>query len=154
MSTFNNDLQKAQEVEKEFCTLLNNKGWVATTTAELGKFSGYDVTATKKDVTYTFELKNDLIAMVKTTNVAIELFRYDREGMKQDSGLSATTADYTVYKILDKFYSIPTEKLKEGIKELEDNKVLRTVRGGDGNNTTMALVDFSYWFLKNTKEVK
>lgn len=152
--TFKTDLVNAQHVEEEFATKLRSKGWNATTTADLGKFSGYDVSATKKDNTYTFEIKNDLKACVSSTNVAIELYRHNKDGMQENSGLSATTADYTIYKILDKFYSISTDDLKKGIKELEDNNMLRTVRGGDNHNTTMALLDFNYWWKNNTKEIK
>ncbi|WP_158798106.1 hypothetical protein [Pedobacter sp. L105] len=141
MSTFKTDLQQSQQVENSFADKLKTFGYTVSSTQSLGTFSGYDLIATKADSKpVTFEIKLDNAAQ-KTGNVAIELYKVIN-GFKENSGLSATTADYIVYSIppSNYYYSIKTDKLKEYITERQKVNALRTVFGGDKNSTCCALV--------------
>jgi len=140
--SFNADLQKAYEVEQEVIQMYIASGYTATSTYHLEVFAGYDIIVENHA---TIEVKNQAATEV-TDNVAVELYKVI-DGVKYKSGLTATTADFHVYKILGKFYIITTDKLKALLKRLKSNNALPIIKGGDNNSTCMALVS-KYVFRK------
>lgn len=138
--SFIKDLGNAQQVENELQQMYIASGYTATSTASLGQYSGYDLTISSGNTFYyTIEVKHDIMAL-KTDNVAIELYKKNKVGDKENSGLSATTADYHVYKIGDLFYILSTPDLKALLRKLKDKKILPIVNGGDNQSVALALV--------------
>lgn len=137
---FIKDLKESQQQENELASIFQHAGYTVTTTQSEGNYSDYDLkvvyTSSKKES--TIELKFDILA-AKTQNVAVELNKTIK-GKTQDSGLSATKADYIVYKFPDlpHFYGLPTEDLKYLI---ETKKYKKLVTGGDGKRVNLALFD-------------
>lgn len=150
--SFKNDLENAQQVENELQQMYINSGYTATTTAHLGQFSGYDIHITSGGtlISYTLEVKHDIMSDV-TGNIAIELNKKINNKIEK-SGLSATNADYQVYKIRNKFYSISTADLKILLRKLKDNNALPIVSGGDGGSVQLALIS-KYVFKQNSKQI-
>lgn len=145
--TFKNDLLNAHIVENEVIQMFITSGYTATSTASLGKFSGYDVDVNGWG---TIEVKNDILAS-KTDNVAIEIYKV-LDDVKYKSGLSSTTADFQVYKAKEIFYVIPTVELKTWLKELKANNTLPIKRGGDNSSVALALVPYA-WFRKKCEKL-
>ncbi len=143
-SNFREDLKEAQVKENEFIASLERQGMIVTSTQDLGKFSGYDLTVKACEACRlnTVEVKYDKMSN-STGNVAVELYK-TVSGAIQPSGLSATQANRIVYIFPDDptYYIIDTHILKSFV----DNKLYkRTVNGGDGNRVTLALFD-KEWF--------
>jgi hypothetical protein len=101
----------------------------------------------RREVTY--EVKSDRMAY-KTGNLPLEF-----QCNKKPSGISCSKADFSVYYILNEnkeiqdLYIIPTEHLRELVKE---KKYSRQVRGGDGWRSEMYLFSlnlFSEYLIKN-----
>ncbi len=89
----------------------------------------------------TFEVKYDLMAP-ETGNIAIE---YESRG--KPTGLSATAADFWVYKFGNVYWAVSTSGLKQRL--FKEKKYFKEVCGGDaGSGTKMYLVkveDFKKW---------
>jgi len=137
-STFATDLKSSQQGENELAVRFTSKGWETTSTQQQGAFSQYDLTVTKKDITYTVEYKHD-IKSATTGNACVELSK-TINGVKKPSGLSATSAQYYVYKfgIDDTYYGISVRSLLSFIK---NNKCCLTrVSGGDGGRSNLVLI--------------
>lgn len=96
-------------------------------------FKDYDLTIIKDDIKTTIEVKSDRQAS-KTNNLCIEC-----ECSGKPSGISSTKADYWMYFIVfptyDECYKIPTNKLKELVK----NK--QKIIGGDNRLTRLYLLN-------------
>ncbi|WP_316841391.1 hypothetical protein [Pedobacter gandavensis] len=145
--SFQQDLKTAQAVESEVQNKYILSGYTASTTASLGQFSAYDLVISSGGTQcYTLEVKYDNKAP-DTQNVAIEIEKVNPLGGFLPSGLSITEADYQVYKIDGVFYIIPTENLKNILKDLNREKVLIIVLGGDNKKSRLALMSF-YTFKK------
>jgi hypothetical protein len=137
-STFTQDLKSSQQGEIQLANQFEQNGWNVSTTIDKGKFSGYDLEIERNGFQFTIEFKHDL-KCEDTGNVAIELFKTVNNNI-QVSGLSATTADYYVYKLgrSDDLYAIKTEILRDYLRDNE--RRLRHVTGGDGGRVHLVLV--------------
>lgn len=138
MSTFQKDLHESQALENKFKELLESQDIVVTTTQDKGKFDAFDIMAVRGNVVVTFEIKYD--RMVKRTgNVAVEMHKVVK-GVKQNSGLSATKADFYAYYFDgdNDFYVIHPPRLE---KLIADEKHKKIVHGGDGYRSVLALFD-------------
>ena len=110
-----------------------------------GYFKEYDLIITKDNVDTKIEVKSDRQASF-TGNMAIEY-----ECNNKPSGLTSTTADYWLYFVVhkdkDECYKIPTDELKELVKDC------RKVRGGDDYKSRMYLLKINncgkYQIYKN-----
>lgn len=145
------DLEEGNNVENELVKILENSGLKVTTTQVDGLNSKYDLIVNTIKKTYTIEVKFDRMVN-ETGNVAIELHKILNDE-KLPSGLSITEADYYVYKLSDKFYSIKTKKLKDLIKKLIKNDAIKIVMGGDNRSVCIGLIS-KYIFKKHCKEIK
>ncbi|MBK9017491.1 MAG: hypothetical protein IPM82_27490 [Saprospiraceae bacterium] len=136
---FNKDLQDGQAAEREVAQRLIARLNLAEDDIEHSSSKGYDLKIISKG--WTFEVKNDLMAE-RTGNVAVEF-----ESRGKPTALSATTAEFWVYKFAGSFFAFKTETLKR--KLFEEKQFFREVVGGDaGSNTKMFLVkvsDFKSW---------
>jgi hypothetical protein len=141
-STFKEDLKFSQQGENELKEVLESYNYYVTTTQDLGKFSGYDLTATCMSMyeLTKIEFKHD--RMCDTTgNVAIELSKIDGNGEIQLSGLYITEADEIFYKLGSTdnfFYGVSTTSLKAWVNK--NSVKYKTIYGGDGGRTLMMLV--------------
>ena len=148
--TFNYRLKASQQKENAFAARLETIGYTCTTTQNQLEFTPYDVTAYNpvKNVTTTFEIKNDLKASI-TNRVAVEVYKYNKDSKRTPSGITATQSQYMVYSFNDdSFYLIPTLALWEMILNREYKKI---VSGGDDNRTVMTLFDLEYFKSKCLK---
>ncbi len=136
---FNKDLIDGKAAELEVAQRLIARLNLAEDDIEHSSSKGYDLKIISKG--WTFEVKNDLMAE-RTGNVAIEF-----ESRGKPTALSATTAEFWVYKFAGSFFAFKTETLKR--KLFEEKQFFREVVGGDaGSNTKMFLVkvsDFKSW---------
>lgn len=144
---FVKDLKESQQQENALAEIFKQAGYTVTTTQSEGSFADYDleVIYNRTNTASLIEVKYDIMA-AKTKNVAVELNKAIK-GEIQSSGLSATKADFIVYKFPDipHFYGLPTEDLKYLI---ETKKYKRLVTGGDGKRVNLALFDRQV-FIKN-----
>lgn len=142
--TFNYRLKQSQSRETEFATRLEQIGYTCTTTQDQHEFASYDVSAYNpvKHITTTFEVKQDNRAAT-TNRVAVEVYKYTKEGKRTPSGITATQSQYMVYCFNDStFYVIQTLVLWEMILNRE---YIRIVSGGDESRTVMTLFDIGYF---------
>jgi len=107
----------------------------------IGKCKEWDLKTINNSINTYYEVKSDLVAN-KHGNICIEF-----NCSKKDSGITATTADYWVYyviedKVLNKYkvFIIPTIELKEMI---QDKLYTRIVKCGDGFNASCYLFKMS-----------
>lgn len=149
--SFTYDLQDSQKQENELAAIFKQAGYTVTTTQSKGNYSDYDLQVRYENSSTPsyIELKYDKMAAT-TKNVAVELYK-TISNRQFSSGISATKADWIVYKFTDKqhFYGIQTEDLK---KLIDDKKYKRLVTGGDGKRCTLALFDRNL-FIKNCEIV-
>ena len=103
----------------------------------IGKCKEWDIKTINNEVNTYYEVKSDLVAY-KYGNICIEF-----NCSKKDSGITATTADYWVYYVIEdrklnkyKAYIIPTVELKQMI---QDKLYTRIVKCGDGFNASCYL---------------
>ncbi|MBI5916866.1 MAG: hypothetical protein HY842_15945 [Bacteroidetes bacterium] len=128
---FNKDLEDGQQAELEVMERLMARLNLPVDDIERSTSKGYDLKVLSTG--WTFEVKNDLMA-AQTGNVAIE---YECRG--KPTALSATTADYWVYKFAGLFFAFRTEVLRR--KLFEEKQFFKQVTGGDaGSFTKMFLV--------------
>lgn len=140
---FRNDLLTGQKKEIEFTSVLNNKGWTTTTTADtIGKFSGYDVEAKLGTTTVTFEIKFDRMASW-SGNVALEMCRRGFNDKKIPSGLTTSAADYYIFCIDNdaSFYQIKLDHLKDLVRE---KKYHSGMWGGDFQQSGIVLFNRNF----------
>lgn len=146
---FFDDLNKAQKIEIELEDKIKSSGYTVSNTRTLGLCAAYDLLVTSnKGAQAKIEVKHDEMSS-KTGNIAIELFR-SIEGIKYNSGLTATKATHYIYKIRNKFYSISVDALKKLLRQLKDNNKLRITTGGD-NGSVLALI--SEWSFRQACKV-
>ena len=135
---FEEDLQKATTTEKEVAGYLKEiyeKRYGKEVNVALNDDYKFDIRLSMDSQEVTVEVKEDFQAG-KTGNIAVE---YECRG--KPSGIAVTKADFIAYKVhyrgRYKIYYIPTQKLKEMIRE---KLFHRRVTGGDpGSNTKMYL---------------
>ena len=103
----------------------------------VGNCKEWDIKTINSNVNTYYEVKSDLVAY-KYGNICIEF-----NCSKKNSGITATTADYWVYYVIEdkqlnkyKVFIIPTSELKEMI---EDKLYTRIVKCGDGFNASCYL---------------
>lgn len=138
---FKKDLAQGKKYELESLNYLDYD----TYEMKEGYFKEYDLTITKDNVDTKIEVKSDRQASF-TGNIAIEY-----ECNNKPSGLTSTTADYWLYFVVhkdkDECYKIPTDELKELVKDC------RKVRGGDDYKSRMYLLKINncgkYQIYKN-----
>lgn len=137
-ATFEYDLSKSQEKEKQFELKLSQQGWTTTSTSDKGCFSGYDIQATKNTTTSTYEVKFDQMESL-TGNVAVEVCK-EINGKRMPSGMTSTTATHQVYCFEgdNNFYIIESVTLADLIK---GKKYKRVVKGGDNYSSLLCLFD-------------
>lgn len=140
MSNFKNDLKNAQDIEYKIMSSIQSSGHTVTSTNNLGYFPDYDLLVQPKadKPMFTIECKHD-VKHVKTGSVAVETHKYDYLGNQQQSGLTATKADYYVYQLEDEKYIISTTRLKEKLASIN----APVCRGGDNNSVSLSLVPTS-----------
>lgn len=137
---FLDDLKDGHQAEEEVIELLPYH-FPGIEGIERSTSKGYDIQASFKGDTLTFEVKYD-IAVERTGNIAIE---YESRG--KQSGIVTSKANYWVYKFLGRFFIFPTVVLKKKIFE-EQAFDYRTVGGDWGSNTRIFLVEaekFQSW---------
>lgn len=138
---FKKDLAQGKKYELESLNYLDYD----TYEMKEGYFKEYDLIITKDNVDTKIEVKSDRQASF-TGNMAIEY-----ECNNKPSGLTSTTADYWLYFVVhkdkDECYKIPTDELKELVKDC------RKVRGGDDYKSRMYLLKINncgkYQIYKN-----
>jgi hypothetical protein len=139
-ATFFSDLTRSQQLEKEFESLLQSIGCKTIPTRQFENYPWFDLMVTRPDTktTTTFECKVDL-QTAKTGNIAVELHK-EVNGVKLNSGLSATEAEWYCYQLPPdtNYYLIKTIILNEMVSQ---GKHLRTVNGGDDGRYVLALFD-------------
>ena len=125
---FKKDLAQGKKYELESLNYLDYD----TYEMKEGYFKEYDLIITKDNVDTKIEVKSDRQASI-TGNMVIEY-----ECNNKPSGLTSTTADYWLYFVVhkdkDECYKIPTDELKELVKDC------RKVRGGDDYKSRMHLL--------------
>lgn len=145
--TFNYRLKQSQSRETAFAARLEGIGYTCTTTQDQHEFASFDVSAFNpvKHITTTFEIKQDNKATT-TNRVAVEVYKYSKDGKRTPSGITATQSQYMVYCFNDStFYLIQTLVLWEMILNRE---YIRIVNGGDDSRTVMTLFDIDYFKSK------
>lgn len=129
MNKFQKDLKQGKKYEK---IALNYLEYDTVEHIE-GNFKEYDFIITIQDEKYKIEVKSDRQAS-STGNLAIEY-----ECNNKLSGISTSLADFWIYFIVypdrDECYKIPTNELKEIIKNC------KSVIGGDNNLSKMYLIN-------------
>ena len=131
MNKFQKDLATGHEYEKRSLLYLHYD----THKFIQGYHKEYDLEIIKDGKKIKIEVKSDKQASL-TNNLAIEY-----ECNKKPSGITSTTADYWVYFIVfedrEECYKIPTEELKELVKDCKQ------VSGGDGQRSRLYLINKS-----------
>lgn len=121
-----------KEAETELVEFLTSKGYESSLNIDHDKRYEYDVLARRNKYTFTFEVKNDLMA-TKTGNVAIE---YRNSRQDKPSGIDRTTADFWCHKIDGKIYIC---KVKDLLKFIETNKPFKVIKSGGDSNADIYL---------------
>ena len=128
---FEQDLKEWKKIELEFAKKLIDDKLVALELAPDKPFKDRDIkTTTLEWKQSTYEIKHDMVSDT-SGNVWFEYYCNNAP-----SGVYASKADYIVYKLGDKFYSIERAKLL--IRLNHANK--KSVIWGDNNNSWMYLV--------------
>ncbi len=141
---FSQDLQRANSLENQLCQLIENEipDCKATTSQHLKSFKEWDIKVQFPDASKTFlEVKEDRNAS-STGNIAVELYK-EFDGKKENSCLSASTADFFVYYFDSAFHFIKTSVLK---KMVFCQEYFRKTAGGNGKRAVVAL--FKDWIFK------
>lgn len=153
MSTFNNDLENGQQEENRFKEFLIKEGCTVTSTQTLGKFSGYDLQAyyPPRNLIFTVEVKKDFKSTT-TGRVAVEVAKKNLDNNEENSGLTATRANFYVYTFPndENFYMIETKQLVNMYQTCQYQS-LRWV--GDGDRYKNMLIEKDE-FIKQCKVVK
>jgi len=140
---FDTDLKEWRKIELEFARKLIDDKLVALELAPDKPFKDRDIkTTTSEWKENTYEIKHDIVSDT-SGNVWFEYYCNDAP-----SGVYASKADYIVYKLGDKFYSIERAKLL--IRLNHTNKT--QVKWGDYNKSYMYLVKKDD-FIKLSKEI-
>ena len=136
--TFQTDLSEAHKVENKLADYYKaNYNCKVETSQKLGSFPAWDLSIyfIDHDVNLTFECKQD--KMVWTGNVAVENQRTLKNGIVQPTCISISKADICSYYFNGTYYLIPTDELRQMIK----NKLYSVIvanAGGD-NQTSIYL---------------
>ena len=123
MNQFEKDYEQSRKVELQFMQILaTHYNCLVEDTAQLGAFPDYDVSATAqtKEVT-TYEVKDQTCH--DDDSVFIELWKAEN-GYQKPAGLSASKADYYVFKFQcdPDFYLIKKDTLQTLIQAQEYKK--------------------------------
>lgn len=128
---FSTDLKKGLEAEVLYAEHLLSQGFKVIRTHGLNK--DWDIGVYENNIILnTFEIKRDIISD-RSGNLAIEVAF---KGSK--SGITATKADYLVIYAKGKVYELKTQEFKEWL--ILNKPYLKYVRGGDNNESIMALI--------------
>jgi len=123
---FNQDLENGKEAEREFATVLIQRGQLKA--LSFNDDNRYDLAVLLSNgVRFKFEIKDDMTAS-RTGNVGVEF-----ECRGKPSGINVTEADYWVFRLDGLFYSVKTEDLR---RLIERKAYWRIGVGGDTGSQT------------------
>lgn len=147
MSTFNDDLKRANEDEQTLCYALEQNGCTDATmniSDDYETLKAWDISFTGEDgISYSGELKTDY-KYTFTNNIAVELSCNGKP-----SGLITTAASYWFYKLGEDFYWFLPATLYSHIYYNQHR--LRFVNGGDRGAAYLALVPLNEFLTIATK---